>query len=69
MFQLQSWFILENNRNDSDDLMNSDQEIETDFVISYLNDDYNKFYEMITSIVLLQCSSEEDDEEMFEVNH
>ena len=49
--------------------MNSDQEIETDFIIPYLNDDYSKFYEMITSIVLLQNSSEEDDEEMFDVNY
>ena len=54
-------------KNEPDVVVQSDQEVENEFHIKSLNDEYNQFYEMITSIILSQYDTEENDEELFEV--
>jgi hypothetical protein len=55
-------------KNDSDESINIDQEIENEFKVQSLNEEYNKFYEIITSLILLKNDDcQEDNDEMFDV--
>jgi len=55
-------------KNEADESINIDQEIENEFKVQSLNEEYSKFYEMITSLILLKnIDCQEDDDELFEV--
>lgn len=56
-------------KNDLEETISSEQDVESEFIITPLNEDYNKFYETITSVILMTYESQENEEELFEVKN